>query len=169
MGRRKTSTSFCTFILVPKWCSGEESTALIPGSGRSPGEESGYPLQYCCWENPIDRGAWWAIVHGVSELDTTEHAHICTFSHLFSQPLSESHLSMPHPCPWLVLIFTSSSKSWFKERQAIPNQKQGFALQAWLEIGIRQDPADSRGNSSFCLGGVCGHQVSTGATEMVRR
>ena len=37
----------------------------IPGSGRSPGERSGYPLQYSCLGNPMDRGAWWAIVHGV--------------------------------------------------------------------------------------------------------
>jgi len=34
---------------------------LIPGSGRSPGEENSYPLQYSCQENPMDRGAWWAI------------------------------------------------------------------------------------------------------------
>ena len=44
----------------------------IPGSGRSPGEVHGNPPQYSCLENPIDRGAWWATVHGVTELDTTE-------------------------------------------------------------------------------------------------
>ena len=38
---------------------------LIPGLGRSPGEGYGNPLQYSCLENPMDRGAWWAIVHGV--------------------------------------------------------------------------------------------------------
>ena len=38
---------------------------MIPGSGRSPGEGNGDPLQYCCLENPIDGGAWWATVHGV--------------------------------------------------------------------------------------------------------
>ena len=37
----------------------------IPGSGRSPGEENGNPLQYFCLENPMDRGAWKATVHGV--------------------------------------------------------------------------------------------------------
>ena len=36
----------------------------IPGSGRSPGVGSGSPLQYSCLENPMDRGAWWATVHG---------------------------------------------------------------------------------------------------------
>ena len=39
---------------------------LIPGLGRPPGEENGYPLQYSCLENPMDRGVWWAIVHGVA-------------------------------------------------------------------------------------------------------
>ena len=38
----------------------------IPGSGRSPGEGNGNPLQYSCLENPMDRGAWWATVHGVT-------------------------------------------------------------------------------------------------------
>ena len=37
---------------------------LIPGSGRSPGEGNGYPLQYSCLENPMDRGVWCATVHG---------------------------------------------------------------------------------------------------------
>ena len=46
---------------------------LIPGSGRSPGGGNGNPLQYSCLENPMDRGALWAIVHkGPKELDTTE-------------------------------------------------------------------------------------------------
>ena len=37
----------------------------IPGSGRSTGEGSGNPLQYSYLGNPMDRGAWWAIIHGV--------------------------------------------------------------------------------------------------------
>ena len=45
---------------------------LIPGSGRSPGRGNGNPLQYCGLEKSMDRGAWWATVHGVKkELDTT--------------------------------------------------------------------------------------------------
>ena len=42
--------------------------SLIPGSGRSPGEENGNQLQYSCLENPMDRGAWQAIVHGVARV-----------------------------------------------------------------------------------------------------
>ena len=41
---------------------------LIPGSGRSPGEGNGNPLQYSCLENPTDRGAWQATVHGVTRI-----------------------------------------------------------------------------------------------------
>ena len=40
-------------------------TDLIPGSGRSPAVENGNPLQYSCLENPMDRGTWWATVHGM--------------------------------------------------------------------------------------------------------
>ena len=43
----------------------------IPGSGRSPGEGNGNLLQYSCLENPLDREAWRAVVHGVTELDRT--------------------------------------------------------------------------------------------------
>ena len=47
-------------------------SGLIPGLGRSSGEGNGKPLHYSCLENPIDRGAWRATVHGVAtELDTT--------------------------------------------------------------------------------------------------
>ena len=44
---------------------------LIPALGRSPGEGDGNPLQYSCLENPTDRGAWQATVHGSQELGTT--------------------------------------------------------------------------------------------------
>ena len=42
----------------------------MPGLGRSPGEGKGYPLQYSCLENPMDREAWWATVHGVAKSRT---------------------------------------------------------------------------------------------------
>ena len=58
------------------WPSGKEptcqagDTGLIPGLGRSPGGGHGNPLQYSCLENPMDRGAWWATVHGVAKSQT---------------------------------------------------------------------------------------------------
>ena len=62
----------------PGGSAGKESTCnagdlgSVPGLGRSPGEGQGYPLQYSCLENPMDRGAQWATVHGVTESDTPE-------------------------------------------------------------------------------------------------
>ena len=52
---------------------------MISGSGRSSGEGNGNPLQYSCLENPLDRGAWWATVHGLTELDTTERLTLLLF------------------------------------------------------------------------------------------
>ena len=43
---------------------------LIPWSGRSPGEGNGNPLQYSCLENPMDGGAWWATIQGVTKSRT---------------------------------------------------------------------------------------------------
>ena len=60
----------------PRSSAGKESACnegdlgLIPGLGRSPGEGNGSPLQYSCLENPPDRGAWWAMVHGVTKSQT---------------------------------------------------------------------------------------------------
>ena len=47
----------------------------IPGSGRSPGGGSGNPIQYSCLENPMDREAWWATVHGVAKIWTRLTTH----------------------------------------------------------------------------------------------
>ena len=64
---------FSDYVGFPGNSDGKESTcnsgepSLIPGSGRSPGEGNSNSLQYSCLENPIHRGAWWAIVHGVAK------------------------------------------------------------------------------------------------------
>ena len=46
--------------------------------GRPPGEGNGYPLQYSCLGNPMERGAWWATVHGVIKGRTWLSIHMCT-------------------------------------------------------------------------------------------
>ena len=51
--------------LVAQTCNVGDSH--FPGSGRSPGEGNGNSLQYSCLENSMDRGAWWATVHGVAK------------------------------------------------------------------------------------------------------
>ena len=58
---------------LPWWLSGKESPASagdagsVPELGRSPGEGNGNPLQYYCLGDPLERGAWWVIVHGVTK------------------------------------------------------------------------------------------------------
>ena len=59
----------------------EGDLGSIPGSGRSPGEGNGNPLQYSCLENPMDRGARWATVHGV----TKSRTRLSDFTHSFTQ------------------------------------------------------------------------------------
>ena len=64
--------------IVPRWCSGKEESAcqtgdakdtdLIPGLGRSRGGGHGNPLQDSCLENPMERKAWRATVHGVEKV-----------------------------------------------------------------------------------------------------
>ena len=55
----------------------EGEVGLISGSGRSPGEGNGYPLQYSCLESSMDRGTWRAIVHGVTESEMTNTLTFC--------------------------------------------------------------------------------------------
>ena len=55
-------------------------TDSILGSGRSPGEGNGNPLQYSCLENLMDREAWWATVHGVTKNQTQLSTPTCLWS-----------------------------------------------------------------------------------------
>ena len=66
---------------------------MIPGSERSPGEGNGNPLQCSCLENPMDRGAWWATVHGVAKSRT----RLSNFTSLSVQSLSRVRL---FAAPW---------------------------------------------------------------------
>ena len=67
---------YFVFLGLPRWLSAKLSICkagdigLIPGTGRSPGEGNGNPLQYSCLGNPMYRGAWWATVHGVAKSQT---------------------------------------------------------------------------------------------------
>ena len=69
----------------------------IPGSGRSSGEGNGSPLQYSCLENPMDRGTWWATVHGVAKSRIRLSDFTFTFrrSHHSEKPMQQLEGS-PH-------------------------------------------------------------------------
>ena len=111
------------FLGFPSSTDGKESacnagdSGSIPGWGRSPGEWNGNPLQYSCLENSVDRGAWWATVHGVAKSQhdwatNRFHFHIC------KDLLLGSLLSSIDQCAcvygstklfWLLLLY---SKFW---------------------------------------------------------
>ena len=77
---------------------------LISGLGRSPGEGNGNPLWYTCLENPMDRGAWWATVHGVTEeSDSAERLSTTTTitkmrTHFLSTPPELKSFPTPSLC-----------------------------------------------------------------------
>ena len=86
----------------PRWHSGKnlpanagdsKDSGLILGSGRSPREENGYPLQYPCLKNFMDRGAWQAIVHGVTKSWTqlSMHMHMHTHTHTHTHTYTHTH------------------------------------------------------------------------------
>ena len=66
----------------PAGAGGSRDVGSVPGSGRCPGVGNGYPLQYSCLENSMDRGAWWVIVHGITKsctcLSVNTHTHTHT-------------------------------------------------------------------------------------------
>ena len=83
---------------------------LIPGSGRSPGEGNGNPLQYSCLENPIDGGALWATVHRVAKSRT----RLSYFTSLhFMQNLEKEELMMSPGLYRLCHLFIHSFNNSF--------------------------------------------------------
>ena len=97
---------------LPTWLSGQEPTwyagaagdmGLIPGSGRCLGGGHGNPLHYSCLENSMDRGAWWATVHGVAKSDTTEAT---------KQTHSLNHRTPKCPSPTAIHQNASQDSPW---------------------------------------------------------
>ena len=65
---------------------------LIPELGRLPRVGNGNPLQYSCLENPMDRGAWWAVVHGVAKNQTLLSTCACTLTHTHTHTHTHTQL-----------------------------------------------------------------------------
>ena len=113
-------------VKVSAWNAGDLGS--IPGSGRSPGEGNGNPLQYSCLENPMEGGAWWTTVHGVAKSRTrlSDFTHSLIIFHIFfcyglSQILNIVPWLSVRPCclsilyipVWICLIPNSHSVSAF--------------------------------------------------------
>ena len=91
---------------LPQWLSSKESTynagdaVLIPGLGRSPEEGHGNPLQYSCWETPMDRGAWLVKVHGVIKSQTR---------------LKQLSTHILHTLEWLYVLIICQQNNYFNK------------------------------------------------------
>ena len=69
--KQKQASQLALVVKNPTANAGDlRDVGSIPGLERSPGEGHGYPLQCSCLENPMDRGAWWATVHGITKSQT---------------------------------------------------------------------------------------------------
>ena len=80
----------------------------IPGLGRSPGEGNGNSLQYSCLENPMDRGAWWATVRGITK-SQTRHQITLSLSSLFNPGSFYVDSRLTDFTPLLFLSYPSDS------------------------------------------------------------
>jgi len=124
-----SSRGLCTYLRVAMWArpGGSDGKKIHmqcrrPGStpelGRSPREGNGTPLQYSCLENPMDRGAWRATVHGVIKswtwLSDYSYCYVWTLSLLFSRwniPSSSNRI-LCHPDHPVVFVLLCQCPSW---------------------------------------------------------
>ena len=125
--------------MLPRWPNGKEpacnardagSAGSIPGSGKSHGRGHGNSLQYFCLENPMDRGAWWATVHGLAKSktwlsDRAQHTYIPS---RFRLPASA-----PQP-PWLLQLSYSNLSAGFLLFRALHPQADLVQLCVHPEI-----------------------------------
>ena len=116
----------------------------IPGSGRSPGEGNGSPLQYSCPTCPMERGAWWATVHGVakeSDMTTTQQK-----------------------TPWIIYVMClaqSQTRLAFNE-MVVLKKKNVFLLQGAKYIQVQKDPGWLVKNIFHFQGLFCLEQCPSG-------
>ena len=94
--------------------------ASIPGSGRPPGEKNGNPLQYSSLENPMNRGAWWATVHGGTRSWTQLSNLACTRHNFFLHSSVDGHL--------LLLLLLLSCFSRVRLYSVRPHRRQPIRL-----------------------------------------
>ena len=104
---------------------------LIPRSGRSPGGGNSNPLQYSCLENPMDRGAWWAVVHKMAKTQTqlSMLTHVLIFrTKLYFQVIMSIFLQIfvnigfiRISCTWYMLLRVQNHKFYISFHFSLRN------------------------------------------------
>ena len=143
-----------------------EDLGPISGSGRSLGERNGNPLQYSCLENPMDRGACWATVHGATESDMTEQlAHTHTYT--WDRPLGELHQDFSPVLPPRTLegLHRSSPEEPKTHESMNLPPAQDRRHQEFLSWPIRSLPAIHQNYHSVFLP-ACGPRDSISAEQI---
>ena len=112
----------------------------IPGSGRSPGEGNGNPLQYSWLENPVNGGAWWAIVHGVTKSRT--RLSDFTFTFLF--------LSHPHVHTHTVIVCNLPSRAPVSLLPCVSYNTPGILVPKSIALAFLSVRNAHPWNSAFC-------------------
>ena len=116
----------------------------ISGSGRFPGEGNGNPLQYSCLENPMDRGTWWATVHGVAKSRTRLSNFTFTFTFHFSLSCIGEGNGNPFQCSclenprgggaWWAAVY-GVAQSWTRLKQLSSSSSSRSDLAAAVAAG----------------------------------
>ena len=146
------------YTYFPGGASGQNPTAnaedirdagLIPGSGRFPGGEHGNPLQYSCLENPMDRGAWWAIVHRVTKSWAWLKRH-CTHVHVHTHTYNILCVFVAQLC-----LTLCDSKDRSPPGSSVHGILQARTLK-WLAISFSRGSSWPRDRTwVFCIAGRC--------------
>ena len=123
--------------VLPRWHRGKSLPASvrdagsIPGSGRSPAEGNGNPLQYSCLENSMDRGVWRSTVHGVAKSWTQLSACTHTHTHLHILLYSPPGTSIPIISLYLHVRMREEMAGTLLQRKKTKAQRSGLYIVTW--------------------------------------
>ena len=124
----------------------ERGLLLLRSSKGTPkptsGEVNSTPLQYSCLENPMDRGVWWATVHGVAKSQTWLSNFSFTFHfHALEKAMAPHSSTLAWKTPWvekpggLPVYGVAQSQTWLKRRSSKPTSGYVLTWQGWLADG----------------------------------
>ena len=124
----------------PAYAGDIRDAGSIPGLGRSPGGGYGNPLQYSCLENPMDRGAWWAMVHRLAKSQTwLKHLimHTMSFTYDVSLKILSTDLGWGRGYSMTLMSNFTQTRSMFKDSEDF--YETGFLFLVSMELYFFHD------------------------------